>query len=71
MKTLAMTEARKNLFALGDEVARGETVILQRRRREDPALVTARELTELRKERNQRRIRYPAGPHSSVNGGAG
>ena len=56
MKTLAMTEARKNLFALGDEVARGETVILQRRGGEDLALVPARDLTELRKERNQRKI---------------
>ncbi|MFI7813061.1 type II toxin-antitoxin system Phd/YefM family antitoxin [Citrobacter werkmanii] len=56
MKTMALTEARKNLFALSAEVAQGETVILSRRDGEDVALVSAKELQELRKARNQQKI---------------
>lgn len=56
MKTLALTEGRKNLFALSAEVAQGETVIFSRRDGNDVALVSAKELADLRRARDQQKI---------------
>ncbi|EAB4417359.1 type II toxin-antitoxin system prevent-host-death family antitoxin [Salmonella enterica] len=56
MKTLALTEGRKQLFALCDEVENGEDVTLTRRGGKDMAIVTREEIDSLRRERNQRKI---------------
>lgn len=66
MKTLALTEARKNLFALSAEAAAGETVIMTRRDGNDVALVSAKELTELRQIRNQQKIDRLLGKHHAL-----
>ncbi|HAV1601629.1 TPA: type II toxin-antitoxin system Phd/YefM family antitoxin [Enterobacter hormaechei subsp. xiangfangensis] len=56
MKTLALTEGRKHLFALCDEVENGEDVTLTRRGGKDMALVTREELDALRRARDQVKI---------------